>query len=70
MLAERHFKNEDGIKAKIAEGHRRGVCDSDGKSVPVFDINGKKAYIAKPRNMSSSVTKRYRGQVNGKAVWE
>lgn len=34
MIAERHFKNEDGIKEKIVNGYKRGVCDSDGKTKP------------------------------------
>lgn len=49
MIAERHYKNEDGIKEMIVDGHRRGVCDSYGRSM-------KKAsgeIIAKPRPRSS-----------------
>jgi len=34
MIAERHFKNEDDIKAKIVEGYKRGVCDKNGKTKP------------------------------------
>jgi len=33
-LTERHFKNEDAIKAKIVDGYRRGVCDSSGRTKP------------------------------------
>ncbi len=50
MLAERHYKNEDGIKALIVEGHKRGICDSNGASVKV---GGR--FIAKPRCPSSMV---------------
>lgn len=33
MLTERHFKNEDVIKEKIVEGHKRGVCDKNGRTI-------------------------------------
>ena len=33
MIAERHFKNEDVIKEKIVDGHRRGVCDKNGRTI-------------------------------------
>ena len=32
-VAERHFENEDDIKNKIVDGYRRGVCDSNGKTL-------------------------------------
>ncbi len=53
MIAERHFKNEDDIKTMIVNGHRRGVCDRNGSSVRV-NINGRKGFIAKPRQYSSA----------------
>ncbi len=43
------FKNEDAIKAKIVEGHRRGICDSNGASIKTKDG----VFIAKPRCLSS-----------------
>lgn len=49
-----YFKNEDGIKALIVDGHRRGVCDSNGASIK---RNG--VFVAKPRFGSSSVAKTY-----------
>ena len=49
MLTERHFKNEDVIKDMIVEGHRNGVCDSNGASVK---RNG--VFTAKSRILSSS----------------
>lgn len=33
MIVERHFKNEDAIKEKIVEGHKRGVCDKNGRTI-------------------------------------
>ena len=62
------FKNEEDIKAKIVECHKRGVCDSSGRSIKVTNSAGKKVFIAKPRfNLSSSVVKRYvyKRNVNG-----
>jgi hypothetical protein len=53
------FKNEENIKDKIFEGHRRGVCDSSGRSIKVTNSAGKKVFIAKPRFGTSSVVKRY-----------
>ena len=59
MIAERHFRNEDVIKEKIVECHRRGVCDSDGKSIKVINCAGRRVFIAKPRFGLSSVVKTY-----------
>ncbi len=54
------FKNEEDIKDKIVECHKRGVCDSSGRSIKVTNSAGKQVFIAKPRfNSSSSVVKRY-----------
>ncbi len=53
------FKNEENIKAKIVECHRRGVCDSSGRSVKVTNSAGKKVFIAKPRFNISSIVKTY-----------
>lgn len=58
MIAERYYKNEDGIKALIVAGHERGVCDSDGNSMKVTNAAGQKVYVAKPKR-HSSVTKTY-----------
>jgi len=33
-VAERTFKNEEIIKAKIVEARERGVCDRDGVTLP------------------------------------
>ena len=44
------FKNEEDIKAKIVESHRRGVCDSNGRSVRAVDGR----LIAKPTSFSSA----------------
>ena len=62
------FKNEEDIQAKIVECHKRGVCDSNGRSIKVTNSAGEKVFIAKPRfNLSSSVVKRYvyKRNVNG-----
>lgn len=59
MIAERHYKNEDGIKAQIFDGHRRGVCDSDGKSIKVTNVAGQRVFVAKPRFHPSSTVKTY-----------
>ena len=61
------FKNEEDIKAKIVECHKRGVCDSSGRSIKVMNSAGKKVYVAKPRFNSSSVVKTYVHR-NGKMV--
>ena len=61
------FKNEEDIKAKIVECHKRGVCDSSGRSIKVTNSDGKKVFIAKPRFSSSSVVKTYVHR-NGKMV--
>lgn len=53
-MFERHFKNEDNIKALIVSGHRRGVCDINGGSVKKGGV-----FIAKPRFTPSSVAKTY-----------
>lgn len=53
------FKNEENIKAKIVECHRRGVCDSRGRSIKVTNCAGQKVYVARPRLGSSSVVKTY-----------
>ena len=47
------FKNEEDIKAKIVEGHKRGVCDGNGAS-----IKTKSGFIAKPMSFPS-VAKTY-----------
>lgn len=68
MIAERHFKNEDNIKTKIVDGYKRGVCDSNGRSIKVTNAAGQRVFIAKPRfHLGSSVVKRYvyRRNVNG-----
>lgn len=49
------FKNEEDIKQKIFEGHRRGVCDRNGASVKTK--NG--VFVAKPRFGFSSMVKTY-----------
>lgn len=59
MIAGRHFKNEDGIKAKIVEGHKRGICDRNGNSVKAMDSAGRQGFIAKPRFCSSSAVRVY-----------
>ncbi len=60
MIAERHFKNEDKIKDKIVNGYKRGVCDSNGRSIKVTNSAGQRVVTKKPRfNLSSSVVKRY-----------
>lgn len=53
------FKNEEDIKDKIVECHKRGICDSSGRSVKVTNAAGKKVFIAKPRFSLSSVVKTY-----------
>ncbi len=53
------FKNEENIKDKIVECHKRGVCDSSGRSVKVMNAAGQRVFIAKPRFSSSAVTKTY-----------
>lgn len=53
------FKNEDNIKDKIVECHKRGTCDSSGRSVKVTNSSGRKVFIAKPRFGLSSVVKTY-----------
>ena len=54
------FKNEDDIKDKIVECHKRGVCDSSGRSVKVTNAAGQRVFIAKPRfRLGSSVVKTY-----------
>lgn len=59
MIAERHYKNEDSIKAQIFDGHRRGVCDSDGKSIKVINAAGQRVFVAKSRFYPSSAVKVY-----------
>lgn len=58
MIAGRHFKNEDNIKAKIFRGHKNGVCDSNGKSIRRMNTGDQRVFVAKPRHVSS-VTKVY-----------
>ncbi len=71
MITERHFKNEDVIKEKIVECHRRGVCDSSGRSVKVTNAAGEKVFIAKPRFSSGSSVVKRAVYENGKLVrWE
>ena len=54
------FKNEENIKEKIVECHRRGTCDSYGRSVKVTNSAGHSVVIARPRfRLGSSVVKRY-----------
>jgi hypothetical protein len=53
------FKNEESIKDKIVECHRRGTCDSYGRSVRVTDSSGYRIPIARPRFGSGSVVKTY-----------
>lgn len=53
------FKNEEAIKDKIAECHKRGVCDRNGESMRIIDSDGNKRYIAKPRFGGSSIVKTY-----------
>ena len=55
-------QQEESIKQAIDSGHRRGICDSEGNSVPgAGDI-----LTAKPRNLGqASKTYVYR---NGKMV--
>lgn len=59
MIAERHFKNEDDIKAKIFDAHGQGVCDSEGRSIRRTDTDGQRIFIAKPRFHPSSAVKTY-----------
>jgi len=49
------FKNEENIKDKIVECHRRGVCDSYGRSVKITNCAGQGVFIARPRRLSSVV---------------
>ena len=42
------------VQAKIMAGYRRGVCDSEGRSVR----DGQGAFIARPRNIPPTA-KRY-----------
>ena len=58
-MFERHFKNEDSIKALIVDGHKRGVCDSNGGSAKVTDATGRQMYIAKPKFSPSSAVSVY-----------
>jgi hypothetical protein len=53
------FKNEEVIKEKIVECHRRGVCDRNGESVKITDSSGRKIFVAKPRFGLSSMVKTY-----------
>ncbi len=55
MITERHFKNEDCIKDRIVEAHRRGVCDSNGNSIKTTNAAGQRVFIARPRFLSSVV---------------
>lgn len=66
-VTEKHFKNEDAIKDKIVECHRRGICDSNGNSIKITNCAGQKVFVAKPRFGSSSVIKTYVYK-NGKVV--
>jgi len=59
-MFERHFKNEDCIKDKITEAHRRGVCDSSGRSIktssgvtakPVITPSCAKVYVYREGKM-------------------
>lgn len=68
MLTERHFKNEDNIKAKIVAGHRLGVCDSDGRSVRKMNTGGRRVFVAKSRFHQTSVTKKYVYDKEGKLI--
>ena len=64
------FKNEESIKEKIVECHRRGVCDSYGRTVKVTNSVGQRVPIARPRFGSGSVVKKAVYE-NGKLVrWE
>lgn len=67
MITERHFKNEDVIKAKIVDGCKRGVCDRNGVSIKTTNMIGQKVFVAKPRFHPSSVVKVYVLR-NGKMV--
>ena len=58
-IAERHFKNEDCIKAKIVDGYRRGVCDSYGRSIKRMNAAGQRVTVAKPRFHPCSAVKTY-----------
>ena len=42
------FKNEEPLKQKIVDGHRRGVCDSDGNTTFKNDAHGNRIATAKP----------------------
>lgn len=44
------FRNEEDIKAKIVEGHRRGICDSSGASIKTEAG----VFVAKPMSLSSA----------------
>ncbi len=41
------LRQEEAIKSMIVDGHRRGVCDSEGHSVKTKDGRT----VAKPRNL-------------------
>jgi len=43
------------IEARIADGHKRGVCDSEGRSVK----NGQGIFVARPMGFTSAA-KTYR----------
>lgn len=66
-LVGRHFKNEDAIKSLIVAGHRRGICDSSGRSIKKTNASGQRIVTARPRFGASSVVKTYVYR-NGKMV--
>lgn len=47
------FKNEEIIKDLIVKTHRRGNCDSNGRSVRKM-VDGKRLFTAKPRTLPLS----------------
>ena len=53
------FKNEENVKSMIVDAHKRGVCDSSGRSIKVKNSAGNRVSIAKPRFNLSSVVKTY-----------
>lgn len=65
-LVEKQYSNERAVKDMIYKGHRRGVCDSDGRSVKVLDGIDCKVTVAKPK-LCSSCAKTYVYR-NGKMV--
>ena len=56
-------QNEEHIKQAIVDGHRRGICDSEGNSVLRGDIS-----VAKPRNLGPTAKTYVYDKKTGKMV--